>query len=54
MHEFSELVWRAAESSLNAYSRDTNRIHEALQVVAPTSLIKELQTIQVQKAILAG
>lgn len=53
MHEFSELVTIAAHSSLSAFSQANLSTAESLHERAETPLVKRLQTIQLQKAILA-
>lgn len=53
MHRFDELVTRCIESALSALEEVGDKIHEALNTSGATSLVKGLQTIQLQKAILA-
>lgn len=53
MHEFNELVTKAAQSSLSALSQSNLKIKESLHQSTATHLVKGLQIIQLQKAILA-
>jgi hypothetical protein len=53
MHAFSELISIAVRTSLIAFSENENSINIALQESASTPLVKGLQTISWQRAILA-
>lgn len=53
MHSFTELVDRCATFTLNTLREANERTIEALQTSSATSLVKTLQMIQLQKAILA-
>jgi len=53
MHSFAELVDRSTAFTLSALSDAAERTFEALQTSAATPLVKTLQMIQLQKAILA-
>jgi len=53
MHSFTELVDRCAAFTLGALSEANGRTIDALQTSAATPLVKVLQMIQLQKAILA-
>lgn len=53
MHSFTELVDRCATFTLKTLRDANERTIEALQTRGATSLVKTLQMIQLQKAILA-
>lgn len=53
MHSFTELVDRCATFTLETLREANERTIEALQTSGATSLVKTLQMIQLQKAILA-
>lgn len=53
MHRFTELVDRCASFTLETLREANGRTIEALQTSGATSLVKTLQMIQLQKAILA-
>jgi hypothetical protein len=53
MHSFTELVDRCAAFTLKTLKEANERTIEALQTSGATSLVKTLQMIQLQKAILA-
>lgn len=53
MHRFTELVDRCAAFTLDTLREANERTIEALQTCGATSLVKTLQMIQLQKAILA-
>lgn len=53
MHEFCELISNAARSSLSAFSIANQSINLSFEQSAATPLVKGLQIIQWQKAILA-
>jgi hypothetical protein len=53
MHRFTDLVDRSTAFTLAALSEANERTTDALQTSAATSLVKTLQMIQLQKAILA-
>lgn len=53
MHNFTELVDRCATFTLETLREANERTIEALQSSGATSLVKTLQMIQLQKAILA-
>lgn len=53
MHSFIELSEWSTEFALNALNEAQSRAFEALQTRAQTSLVKTLQMIQLQKAIIA-
>lgn len=53
MHSFTELVDRCATFTLESLKKTNERTIEALQTNSDTSLVKTLQMIQLQKAILA-
>lgn len=53
MHSFTELVDRCAAFTLRTLGEANERTIEALQTSGATSLVKTLQMIQLQKAILA-
>src|SRR5215217_8668528 len=53
MHRFTDLVDRSTAFTLAALREANERTSDALQTSAATSLVKTLQMIQLQKAILA-
>lgn len=53
MHTFTELIDRCTTYTLNNLRESNERIIDALQTSAATTLVKSLQMIQLQKAILA-
>lgn len=53
MHTFTELVDRCSAFTLDALSQAERKLEEDLQNSAATSLVKSLQMVQLQKAILA-
>jgi hypothetical protein len=53
MHSFTELIDRCATFTLKTLKEANDRTIEALQTSGATSLVKTLQMIQLQKAILA-
>ena len=53
MHSFTELVDRCAAFTLSTLKEANEKTIEALQTSGATSLVKTLQMIQLQKAILA-
>jgi hypothetical protein len=53
MHRFTDLVDRSTAFTLAALREANERTTDALQTSAATSLVKTLQMIQLQKAILA-
>jgi len=53
MHFFDELVYRSTAFTLNALGKTNSKVIEELQTGASTVDIKNLQMIQLQKAILA-
>lgn len=53
MHKFSEMVDRCASFTLRNLKEANEKTVEALQTSGATSLVKTLQMIQLQKAILA-
>jgi len=53
MHQFSDLVNRSTALSLNALSEVESKVIEELQTSGSTILVKTLQMIQLQKAIIA-
>jgi hypothetical protein len=53
MHTFTELVDRSAAFTLDALNQAERRLVEELQTSAATSLVKSLQMVRLQKAILA-
>lgn len=53
MHSFTELVDRCATFTLGTLRKANERTIEALQTSGATALVKTLQMIQLQKAILA-
>ena len=53
MHRFEDLVYRSTSFTLNALDETNSKIIEALQTSGSTNLVKNLQMIQLQKAIFA-
>jgi hypothetical protein len=53
MHHFSALVYRSTAFSLQALQEVESKILEQLQTSGSTNLVKNLQMIQLQKAIIA-
>jgi hypothetical protein len=53
MHSFTDLVERCASFTLKTLREANERTIEALQTSGATSLVKTLQMVQLQKAILA-
>lgn len=53
MHNFDELIYRGTTFTLNALKELNSKIIEELQTSASTISVKNLQMIQLQKAILA-
>lgn len=53
MHSFDELVYRGTAFTLSALEEVNSKVIEELQVSASTLAVKNLQMIQLQKAILA-
>lgn len=53
MHSFTELVDRSTSFTLNNLKEASNRVADSLQTSAATHLVKSLQMIQLQKAIMA-
>jgi hypothetical protein len=53
MHTFTDLVDRCTAFTLEALKEANERTIDALQTSAATTLVKTLQMIQLQKAILA-
>src|SRR5262249_7533887 len=53
MHTFTELVARCTAFTLAALKEASERTADALQTSAATPLVKTLQMLQLQKAILA-
>lgn len=53
MHQLSELVYRSTAFSLSALYEVESKVIEQLQTSGSTSLVKTLQMIQLQKAIIA-
>ena len=51
MHTFTELVDRCSAFTLEALRDANERIINALQMSAATTLVKTLQMVQLQKAI---
>lgn len=52
MHEFTELVYRCTEFTLKTLREANERISLELQTSCATTLVKALQMVQLQKAIL--
>src|ERR1700734_955860 len=53
MHSFSELVDRSTTFTLNVLREFQDRVVEELQTSGATRLVKSLQMIQLQKAVMA-
>lgn len=53
MHEFQDLIYGSTEFTLNALDKTNTQIIEELQTTASTTLVRNLQMIQLQKAIFA-
>lgn len=53
MLNFDDLVYRGTASTLNALEELNNKVIEPLKISASTINLKNLQIIQLQKAILA-
>jgi hypothetical protein len=53
MHKFDELVYRSTAFTLNALEKLSSDVIEELQTGASTISVKNLQMIQIQKAIIA-
>jgi len=53
MHEFTELVQRSTSFTLSVLRKETERLQEAFETSAATTLVKQAQMIQLQKAISA-
>lgn len=53
MHQFSELVYRSTSFSLSTLNEVESKVIEELQTSGSTTLVKTLQMIQLQKAIIA-
>ena len=53
MHSFTELDDRSTSFTLNNLKEASNRVADSLQTSAATHLVKSLQMIQLQKAIMA-
>lgn len=53
MHQFSELVYRSTAFSLTTLEEIQSKVIEELQTSSSTHLVKTLQMIQLQKAIIA-
>lgn len=53
MHNFDDLVHRGTSFTLNALGKANSKVIIALKTSAPTIAIKNLQMLQLQKAILA-
>ena len=53
MHSFTELIDRSTSFTLDALRETHERVAESLQTSAATHLVKTLQMIQLQKAIMA-
>lgn len=53
MHRFSELVYKSTAFSLNTLDEVESKVIEQLQTSGSTTLVKTLQMIQLQKAIIA-
>ncbi|HAU2083468.1 TPA: hypothetical protein JBK37_17590, partial [Legionella pneumophila] len=52
MHEFTELVYRCTTFTLETLREANERVSEELQTSSATTLVKTLQMVQLQKAIL--
>lgn len=53
MHNFDDLVYRSTSFTLHALEKANDQVLRALEESAPTSAIKNLQMLQLQKVILA-
>ena len=53
MHNFEELIYRGTTFTLSALKEENSKVVEELQTSASTISVKNLQMIQLQKAILA-
>nr|WP_315166688.1 hypothetical protein [uncultured Flavobacterium sp.] len=53
MHRFEDLIYRSTSFTLGALEESNSKIIEALQTSGSTILVKNLQMIQLQKAIFA-
>jgi hypothetical protein len=53
MHNFDDLVYRSTSFTLDALEKANCQVTKALETSAPTSAVKNLQMLQLQKAILA-
>ena len=53
MHAFDELAEHGMKFSLNALNEAYEKVVAALETSAPTRLVKALQMVQLQKAVLA-
>jgi hypothetical protein len=53
MHRFKDLIYRSTAFTLGALEETNSKIIEALQTSGSTILVKNLQMIQLQKAIFA-
>ncbi|MCB9311006.1 MAG: hypothetical protein H6567_13190 [Lewinellaceae bacterium] len=53
MHQFSDLVYRSTAFSLGTLSEVESKVIDELQTSGSTTLVKTLQMIQLQKAIIA-
>lgn len=53
MHNFDELVYRGSEYTLSSLEKLSSETRKTLETSAPTSSIKNLQMIELQKVILA-
>lgn len=53
MHSYTELVFRSTEVMLGSLREANDKLIDLLQESASTSLVKGLQAVQLQKAILA-
>ncbi|MBU1356217.1 MAG: hypothetical protein KJ620_06575 [Candidatus Edwardsbacteria bacterium] len=53
MHNFDDLVYRSTAFTLNALEEANSKLLEALKTSASTIAVKNLQMLQLQKAILA-
>ena len=53
MHNFEDLIYRSTSFTLNTLEQTNQKIFEALQTSGATSLVKNLQMIQLQKTIFA-
>ena len=53
MHSFEDLIYRSTSFTLSSLEETNSKIIEALQTSGATNLVKNLQMIQLQKAIFA-